>query len=192
MRATLAIGRTCLRQTFIRVRPAARSRIIQFALKRSYGGRGNGFFWSSSKRPGLLLAAAASLSPVVFVQLSEEDNGGTEQTAESRMLEASREEIKKKVGDDVHGFQRIRHSVALFLDVYIWEPLCTGLRFLHLTVIFVPVLIAVPMIWFGARDPERDNERSGSLLWYMFLVKSMEHAGPAFIKVNPHPNSPLY
>jgi aarF domain-containing kinase len=131
----------------------------------------------------LVLAAAASLSPAVFVQLSEKDNGGTEQTSEGRMLEASRAEIQKKVDDDVQGFRRVRQSVLLFLDLYVWEPMCTGLRFLHLVVIFVPVMVAVPAIWFGRRQKGRDGERSGTLWWYGFLVRGMERAGPAFIKV---------
>jgi aarF domain-containing kinase len=117
------------------------------------------------------------------VQLSEKDNGGTEQTAEGRMLEASRDEIKKEVDEDVHGIRRLRDHIFLFVDLYVWEPLCTGLRFLHLVVIFVPVIVTVPAIWFGPRDPKRANERSGTLWWYRFLVKSMERAGPAFIKV---------
>jgi aarF domain-containing kinase len=130
-----------------------------------------------------LFAAAAGLSPAAFVQLSEKDNGGTEFTAEGRMLEASRDEIKKKVADDVHGFRRVRYSILYFVDVYVWEPICTGLRFLHLVVIFVPVMMSVPALWIGTRDPQRGNERWGSLWWYWFLVRSMERAGPAFIKV---------
>jgi aarF domain-containing kinase len=124
-----------------------------------------------------------SLSPAAFIQLSEKDNEGTDHTAEGRMLKASREEIKKKVDDDVHGFQRLRQNIIYFLDVYIWEPLCTGIRFFHLAIIFVPVMVTVPALWIGTRDPKRDNERWGSLWWYWFLVKSMERAGPAFIKV---------
>ena len=120
---------------------------------------------------------------MAFVQLSEKDNGGTEQTAEGRMLEASRHEIAKKVDDDVHGFSRFKQSIIYFADLYIWEPLCTGLRFLHLVIIFVPVIVSVPAIWVGRRVREKDNERSGTLWWYWFLVKSMERAGPAFIKV---------
>ena len=120
---------------------------------------------------------------MTFVQLSEKDNSGTEQTAEGRMLQASRDEIRKEVSDDVHGIRRVRDSIIVFLDVYVWEPICTGLRFLHLVVIFVPVLTAVPVIWFGTRNKQRDDERAGTLWWYWFLVKSMERAGPAFIKV---------
>jgi aarF domain-containing kinase len=116
--------------------------------------------------------------------MSEKDNASTEQTFEGRMLEASRDEIKKEVSSDVRGFRRFKDSIFLFLDLYVWEPICTGLRFLHLVVIFVPVLVAVPAIWVGKRDKARGNERSGTLWWYWFLVRSMERAGPAFIKVS--------
>ncbi|KAK3181979.1 hypothetical protein K4F52_006718 [Lecanicillium sp. MT-2017a] len=126
---------------------------------------------------------AAALGTAAFVELSRKDNGGTEQTGEHRMLELSREEIRKSIGDDDRGVARLVHEVVLFLDLYIWEPLCTGVRFLHLVVIFVPVIISVPAIWIGARDAERDHERSGTLWWYNFLVKAMELAGPAFIKL---------
>lgn len=103
------------------------------------------------------------------------------------MLQASRAEIKKKVKEDSHGIRRVRDSIVVFLDMYIWEPVCTGLRFLHLVFIFVPVIVTVPALWIGTRDKKRDNERSGTLWWYWFLVKSMERAGPAFIKVTDCP-----
>ncbi len=99
------------------------------------------------------------------------------------MLEASRDEIKKEVSADVHGFQRFKHSIILFADLYLWEPICTGLRFFHLVVIFVPVIVAVPAIWVGKRDKMRGGERWGTVWWYRFLVQAMERAGPAFIKV---------
>lgn len=183
MRSTLLLGRLCLRQA-PKLRAATQYRV---ASKRTYGS-GNGWsgsHWKAPPRNGrLVLAAAASLSPAAFVSLSEKDNGGTEQTAEGRMLEASRDEIEKRVDDDVHGFRRFKDHIILFLDLYIWEPVCTGLRFLHLVVIFVPVLVTVPALWIGTRQKDRSNERSGTLWWYWFLVKSMERAGPAFIKVN--------
>lgn len=142
--------------------------------------------WRSPSRPAsrtVWAAANGALGAAVFVQLSEKDNSGTDTTGELRMLEASRAEIKKRVDDHDTGFTRIRREVVLFLDLCIWEPICTGLRFLHLVVIFVPVIAAVPIIWLGKRNPDRDNERAGTLLWYRFLVNSMEMAGPAFIKV---------
>jgi hypothetical protein len=50
-------------------------------------------------------------------------------------------------------------------------------------IIFIPVIVMVPVVWFGRRVPSRDRERTGTLWWYDFLVASMERAGPAFIKV---------
>ncbi|ORY61404.1 uncharacterized protein BCR38DRAFT_348346 [Pseudomassariella vexata] len=142
--------------------------------------------WQHSRPGGKVLIAAANaaaLGTAAFVKLSEKDNEGTEQTAEGRMLEVSRQEIDKKKVKDGRGFSKLGHNVIYYLDVYLWEPLCTGLRFLHLAIIFVPVIIAVPAIWVGRRQPDRHNERSGTLWWYGFLVKGMEWAGPAFIKL---------
>ncbi|KAK0707615.1 hypothetical protein B0H67DRAFT_588148 [Lasiosphaeris hirsuta] len=131
----------------------------------------------------LRAAAKAALATAAFVQLSEEENTSSGDTGEKRMLEVSREEIKKVVGENDRGFTRLSRHVVLFLDNYIWEPICTGVRFLQLASIFIPVLLSVPVVWIGKRLPERDNERSGTLWWYGFLVKSMEWAGPAFIKL---------
>lgn len=125
----------------------------------------------------------AALGTAAFVKLSEEEDGAPGETAERRMLEASRAEISKELDENDRGFSRLRHKIVYFVDVYVWEPLCTGIRFLHLAAIFVPVLLSVPVIWFGTRQKDRDNERTGTLLWYSFLVKGMEWAGPAFIKV---------
>lgn len=124
----------------------------------------------------------ALLTPAAFVRLSEEDNGDGK-TPEEHMLEASRDEIRKGVPDSVHGLRRAWQEVYLFLDLYIYEPIATGFRFLHLAVIFIPVIATIPVIWLGRRVKGRDNERYGTLWWYNFLVRSMERAGPAFIKV---------
>lgn len=116
------------------------------------------------------------------MRLSEEDNGDGK-TPEEHMLEASRAEIQKRVPDDMHGLSRVWRYFCLFIDKCIYEPIATGFRFLHLVVIFVPVIATAPALWFGRRRKDRDNERSGTLWWYGFLVHSMERAGPAFIKV---------
>ncbi|KAG9232781.1 ABC1 family-domain-containing protein [Amylocarpus encephaloides] len=188
MRTALMKGRAylSLRQTIPRIRFSSQCRLqIRAATTREYGNGevGRGCFRSPPRYKGIICAAAVALSPAAFVQMSEEDNGGTEQTAEGRMLEASQEEIKKQIPNHEHGALRIWHKTVLFLDLYIWEPACTGLRFLHLVVIFVPVIFTVPAIWIGPRQKDRDNERLGTLWWYWFLVKSMERAGPAFIKL---------
>ncbi|RDL41724.1 uncharacterized protein BP5553_01703 [Venustampulla echinocandica] len=194
MRSALARGRICLGllQTPIRPLQSRCSHLhvrIRTSTKHGYGRRqnnnGNGFFRQPPRRKGLLLAAATSLTPAAFIHLSEKDNGGTEHTAEGRMLKASVEEleIKRQRRNGNRGLRRFRDKALFVFDVYIWEPLCTGLRFLHLAAIFVPVIFTVPAIWIGTRQKQRSNERSGTLWWYWFLVKSMERAGPAFIKL---------
>jgi len=100
------------------------------------------------------------------------------------MLEVSRAEIDELVPEFLEGPNKaVLRSVWLFVDSWIVEPIFTGFRFLHLVVIFVPVILTIPVIWVGRRNPRRDNERSGTLWWYGFLVGSMERAGAAFIKV---------
>jgi aarF domain-containing kinase len=99
------------------------------------------------------------------------------------MLEASRQELKDQVPRALKNSKKYRRGIYFFVDMYIIEPIATGLRFLHLVVIFVPVIATMPAIWLGKRQKDKDNERSGTLWWYAFLVKSMERAGAAFIKV---------
>ena len=99
------------------------------------------------------------------------------------MLAVSRAEIEKVVPSSLHGFARARRKVWLFLDNYVVEPIATGLRFLHLAFIFLPVIFTIPVIWVGPRVKERDGERTGTLWWYGFLIGSLERGGPAFIKV---------
>ena len=122
------------------------------------------------------------LTPAAFVALSEagiQDGEGRE----GRMLEASRKELEKHAPEDAGRTGKIWWKLLRILDAYIYEPLATGLRFLHLVVIFVPVIIAVPAVWLGGRQKDHDDERSGTIWWYGFLVWSMEQAGPAFIKL---------
>ncbi|KAI0019176.1 hypothetical protein F4780DRAFT_461033 [Xylariomycetidae sp. FL0641] len=180
------LGRLCARRALYPAREAP----VRFTQCRWQTTSPFRYFNTSKRRShrfkGKILHAAAAngaLGTAAFISLSEKDNGGTEQTAEGRMLEASREELEKSVGSNERGLRRLVHEVLIFLDLYIWEPLCTGVRFCHLVVIFVPVILTVPAIWLGNRQPERDNERSGTLWWYNFLVWAMEAAGPAFIKL---------
>lgn len=192
MNSVFSFGRCSVRQ----IRSTSKSFITrprQTTFQRSLRSFNNGARNSNSRNAHhgtkVLWATAAALSPAAFIRLSEKDNEGTELTAEARMLEASREEIEKKLSDDDHGISRVRHGIVLYLDLYLWEPLCTTFRFFHLVIIFVPLIVSIPALWIGSRDPKRDNERSGTLWWYSFLVKSMERAGPAFIKVKEHHNS---
>ena len=179
MRTAFLFGRLCFRNGFQRVHPfLLRSNLRLFSVSRTAPRP-----WP--RRPPIAGPVLLSvLTPAAFVQISEEeyDDG---KTGEDHMLEASRKELQetKSVPHSVHGIRRAWRGMVYVFDQYIFEPIATGFRFLHLVVIFVPVIISVPAIYFGRRHKSRDNERSGALWWYGFLVHSMERAGAAFIKV---------
>ncbi|CAG8024719.1 unnamed protein product [Penicillium olsonii] len=124
----------------------------------------------------------ATLGPAAFLKLAEE-NDGTDKTAEMQMLEASREEVRKTVSPDAHGLSKLCQTLWVYFYHYVYDPIATGLRFAHLAVIFVPVVVTVPAIWIGRKLQDHGGARSGTLWWYRFLVKAMERAGPAFIKL---------
>lgn len=134
----------------------------------------------------MMAATGGGLAAAAFLELSERGSASTDDTRENRMLEVSQEEIRETGSHSDGTLRWLRGRVVLFLDLYVWEPVCTGLRFLQLVAIFVPVLLTVPVVLVGDRMPERDNERKGTLWWYGFLVRAMEWAGPAFIKVMRH------
>ncbi|KAF2204977.1 ABC1-domain-containing protein [Delitschia confertaspora ATCC 74209] len=187
MRTAFYLGRQCLRQGLRQSIPCARasqgpvtttpiSVFRRTFLTSPPPLRGKTVLFSGA-------AGAATLSTLAFVALSEgeSDNGG--KTHEEAMLEASQNELKEQVPKAIQNSKKVRRSIYFFLDLYIVEPIMTGLRFLHLVIIFVPVIVTVPLIWVGKRQKDRDNERSGTLWWYGFLVRSMERAGAAFIKL---------
>ncbi|KAI0133447.1 ABC1 family protein [Xylariales sp. AK1849] len=182
MGSVFLLGRLCARRAFSQAPKVPRSGCLRWQSTFRYSGSS----WGKPRNTRTVLIATANgaaLGTAAFVKLSEKDNDDTEQTSEGRMLKASRQEIEKRKDETSHGLTKFRHNVVYYLDAYLWEPLCTGVRFLHLVVIFVPVIITVPAIWLGSQQPDRDNERSGTLWWYGFLVQAMEWAGPAFIKL---------
>ena len=187
MRATLLFARTsCLRQSIPRS-GIAHHGVRTFTWTRPR--QQHSFFQNAKiffrKPPPPVKGATvclAALSPAAFIELSEEGDNG--ETGEERMLQASRQELAEYVPEGLRGSRKIRRSIWKFLDTYIIEPIATGFRFLHLVIIFVPVILTIPAIWIGQRQKDKDNERSGTLWWYRFLVRSMERAGAAFIKVS--------
>lgn len=194
MRAGLHAGQRCFRLAHQPIRPQL-LRHLQYSLHSGRGARGFSFAQHAKyffRRPpgpikggggGTALLAAAALSPLSFVAIGEQPHGEDGKTGEEKMLQASREELANYVPPPLRGSKKVRVGIWRFVDTWIVEPVATGLRFLHLVVIFAPVLLSVPIMWLGQRVPERDNERSGTLLWYRFLVWSMERSGAAFIKL---------
>lgn len=81
---------------------------------------------------------------------------------------------------DITLFEKITN----LLRKYMFSPLRTGLRFLHLLFIFSPVIIASPMLFIGVSEPQYGGERWGAIWWYGLLTKNMQRAGPTFIKVS--------
>ncbi|KAM0351973.1 hypothetical protein ACHAPU_002491 [Fusarium lateritium] len=191
MRPGFSIGRLCVHpgfRTYPNVNAHVRSNLTiltrRFASQSSRRPRFTDWSTSASKRIALRASGgAAALGTAAFVELSQQENGSDQDTGEKRMLEVSRAEVKKGVSANSHGIKRLGERIKYLIDLLIIEPVCTGFRFLQLVVIFVPVIIAVPAIYLGARQPDRDNERSGTIWWYGFLVNEMELAGPAFIKL---------
>lgn len=72
--------------------------------------------------------------------------------------------------------------IGLLTD-YIWGPILTARRFIHLFYLFLPVVITMPMLLVGSPDMQMHGDRWGAVWWYDFLVKRMQAAGPTFIKV---------
>ena len=179
MRTVFLFGRQCLRQGLRQSAQYTPHHFQRaFSARIPFHGR---FFRPPPPIPGRTLRFA-TLSPLAFVSLSQHDSEDG-RTHEEAMLEASRKELKEHVPKALQGSRKVRRGIYFFIDMYIIEPIATGLRLLHLVVIFVPVLVTIPSIWFGKRQPGHDNERSGTLWWYGFLVRSMERAGATFIKV---------
>lgn len=189
MQNTLLFARICLRQTaHCSRRPVTRQSIRTFTWTRpkqqnAFYQNARQFFRSPPPPVKGGTACLAALSPAAFIELSEEERDDGK-TGEEHMLEASRAELENYVPEYLRGSRKIRRSVWRFFDTYIVEPIATGFRFLYLVVIFVPVIATVPLMWLGAKNKDRDNERSGTLWWYGFLVRSMERAGAAFIKAS--------
>ncbi|KZO95973.1 ABC1-domain-containing protein [Calocera viscosa TUFC12733] len=74
--------------------------------------------------------------------------------------------------------------ILRWLKLKIWEPLLTGVRFCHLVLIFLPVIVAAPMLLVGVPEKKLDGDRWGAVWWYGLLTAQMQRAGPTFIKMS--------
>jgi hypothetical protein len=138
------------------------------------------------RRRFLLAISAAATVPVVSKTLEDEKDEEPDLTLVQSLLDTSEDERQQQsygVNDDGSIFFGFFRHLRIAFTRYIYEPIATGLRFIQLLIIFVPAFATIPIIFVGSRDPNRDNERTGTLWWYSFLVKQMERAGPTFIKV---------
>jgi aarF domain-containing kinase len=84
-----------------------------------------------------------------------------------------------------------RRSLLYFFREWIYEPFFTFVRFVHLALLFGPVILTSPMLIVGKVERRKrlgkpvpdDADNWGAVWWYGFLVKQMERAGPSFIKL---------
>jgi aarF domain-containing kinase len=185
MRTVLLFGRQCLRQGLPKYTARAYTRPFTHAssIRRQFATprfKGRTISWSGAATG---VAGGAILSPLAFVDVANDKSGNGEKTHEEAMLEVSRKELDEQVPHALKNSRKYRRGIYFFVEDYIIEPIATGLRFLHLVFIFVPVIVTIPAMWIGARQADKDDERSGTIWWYGFLVGSMERAGAAFIKV---------
>ncbi|KAK9324346.1 ABC1 family-domain-containing protein [Lipomyces orientalis] len=110
-------------------------------------------------------------------QVSKNSNGY--ETREDYLLSASDnlQVLSKRIPEN-----SVLKRIYLVVDS-IFDTLGTCLRFLHLVIIFVPVIAGSPAILCGHKVSTSDNETTGALWWYKLLIKHMERAGPTFIKL---------
>ncbi|RCH85832.1 hypothetical protein CU098_000658, partial [Rhizopus stolonifer] len=91
-------------------------------------------------------------------------------------------EIDKANYESKYAIVRLCCRIFKFVDDWILEPLLTMRRLAHILILFTPVVITAPIVYFGKYDTT-EGESSGTLLWFDFLSKQMERAGPTFIKL---------
>jgi len=138
---------------------------------------------------GSLTAFALALTaPLEGAAEDERDVAAPVKSTEELMLEESERERwdRHKTPRDRLLVHRALRRALLFVIDYIVEPVATGFRFVTLVAIFAPVILTIPLIYVGERVGDRSGERAGTLWWYSFLLRSLERAGPTFIKVREH------
>jgi aarF domain-containing kinase len=144
----------------------------------------------------------ATTSPLLAESAVDAKEIEKEHLEQSEYQQLDEESVKKyaptlEAQEEAHHRYRpsfIRSIQVVFVK-YIAEPIGTAKRFLVLVCIFLPVLITMPMLFVGSRretgrkngrkvSKSEQGQRSGAIWWYSFLVKSLEWAGPTFIKVS--------
>ncbi|KAH7886139.1 hypothetical protein F5I97DRAFT_1877825 [Phlebopus sp. FC_14] len=87
------------------------------------------------------------------------------------------------IGSPAEPHRSIASRILFLLRDHFWEPLLTARRFIYLFYLFVPVIIAMPMLLVGKPEKRLRGDRWGAIWWYGFLVSRMQAAGPTFIKL---------
>lgn len=172
---------------FIPLRPVVEPRFLRKSVFTCQRASSSSRFSSRDfPRHRVLLAISAAAAAPAVAHASKNDTEEDDSTLEQLLLDTSEEERRAQsygVNPERSIFYRFFKHLKIVFIRYIYEPIATGIRFIQLLIIFVPVFATIPLIFIGSRDPQHDNERTGTLWWYAFLVNQMERAGPTFIKV---------
>lgn len=171
----------------------ARPRILTAALDRTEGKRsltsGQASYGGSSHnethgRQSLRIAVAVGLGLTAVVYLRRPVMTESLQVSPTKPAQIEVTEPVESVSKPT------RLGPIGIVKYYIIEPVFTFFRFLHLVLLFGPVIITAPMLFIGKPERKRrgkpiaeDEENWGAIWWYGFLVGQMERAGPSFIKL---------
>ena len=158
---------------------------------------------SSWKQPRRYLVAL--ILPFAAIKLDDVEHDGGHSNSHApkgkgrahdiqAIAESGRHEEPDHTLDDDEEHNGVLSRTWRGVERWIIEPLGTARRFLFLAILFLPVILTTPillleLVEMGQRGPPgrrkpRTKERATTRLWYKFLVKQMETAGPTFIKVN--------
>lgn len=128
---------------------------------------------------GSLFVVGLGIAALVYLRPARNDS------------ERGEPEHKREQSEPLHAHEPVpARSISRLLLDYLVEPFLTALRFLHLVVLFGPVILTSPMLLVGKPERKRpgkpvaaEEDAWGAVWWYSFLVKQMERAGPSFIKL---------
>ncbi|KAJ1656446.1 hypothetical protein IWQ61_003983 [Dispira simplex] len=76
------------------------------------------------------------------------------------------------------------YRFVIWVDCYVLEPCKIALRMAYLFALFLPLVVAYPLGWFGPSLPEYSNETACRMWWYQLVTSQMARAGPTFIKLS--------
>ncbi|ETW87038.1 hypothetical protein HETIRDRAFT_166565 [Heterobasidion irregulare TC 32-1] len=119
----------------------------------------------------LLLPGPPSLLPHVFASptlIPCSDRSSSSQPCDDSLAEREPSVLKR--------------TLCMLRD-NVWESILTARRFVHLFILFFPVILSSPILLIGSPEKRLKGEKWGALWWYDFLVVQMERAGPTFVKL---------
>ncbi|GAA94521.1 uncharacterized protein L969DRAFT_83918 [Mixia osmundae IAM 14324] len=151
----------------------------------------------------LPLYAVLALQPLFLTSIDCDslEEPKMERSAEKKATNEP-EDIVVLIHEESHHSNGVFHTIFLFFDKYLFEPISTTRRFLYLGLLFLPVILSAPILLLEWTDLGRGKaltrsgrrraanrqakgmtERSTTIWWYGLLVHQMERAGPTFIKL---------